>query len=493
MFLSFIAQRIKQIRYGSNRPAAVPQRGRAKVYVIGTITTQQVLLPDASIETGIMQWILSSCRRLNLTVSSAEDTHVSHRLDMDDKNNELDRLRTENNEVFKRLRKYEAELAYNERARDDLKKQLAVAQMSVGQERHEKSNLVEILYKCKNSLEFERAQKAEIQHGKAQCEAYLKEYEAQAAWSREVHEQLEGKLAVTYNLLGQERAKTSTLSERLQKFKILLKSEQAQRAEVEESKALCEAFLEEKTAHRLLGIGINIQGTHQTLPEIESSIRQALTITVSEWVEQGSQGLVSFSKGNKWFIPQLLAQIFTLCKENVDGIRQHYVNMFLGNVEGAVEENMEPDSAQFMRNHLQRHHLTLFPGRGINRDKACRLITTHLAGIIAGSVDGGLCHGMVNHALAESGVEKIMGQYIKILASCAVQHPTVSFSRDCHHMQSFDKKLHFEPVDGDGDLTRGGECMVIFPALLSEQGESLVNKRFVLGPQEQAWRDNSNR
>ena len=108
-----------------------------------------------------------------------------------------------------------------------------------------------------------------------------------------------------------------------------------------------------------------------------------------------------------------------------------------------------------------------------------------MGAIIADFVDGGVCHDMINHALAVSGIEEITGQYIRILASCAVQHPAVSFSCDCSRVQSFDKKLHFEPVDGDGDVARGGQCMVIFPALITKQGESLANKRFVLGPQEQ--------
>ena len=446
-------------------------------------TTTQALLPDESMETGIIKWFIGSCRRLNPNVSSAEDTHVSPRLDMDDKNKELDRLRAENNKVFESLHEYKAKLASNDRASEDLRRQLAVAQKSVRQERLDKNNLAESLHNCKNSLDCERAQKAEIEDFKARCESHLKKYKDEVAWSHQVREQLDGQLAAAHNSLQQEREEKAILSEGLQKFQILLKSEQAQKAEIEKSKARCEALLEKQTAHRLLGIGINIQGTYQTLPEIETSIRQALTITVSEWVEQGSQGLLSFSKGNKWFIPKLLAHIFSLCKETVDGLREQYVNMFLGKVEGAVEANMEPESAQFMRNHFQRHHLTLFPAMGVDRDKSCRLITTQLGGIIADYVDGGLCHGMANHALAESGVEEITGQYLKILASCAVHHPAVSFSRDCYRMQSFDKKLHYEPVDGDGDVTRGGQCMVIFPALSSEQGESLV-KRFVLGPQE---------
>ena len=147
---------------------------------------------------------------------------------------------------------------------------------------------------------------------------------------------------------------------------------------------------------------------------------------------------------------------------------------------------MDPDSAHLMRNHLQRHHLTLFPAMGINHEIKCRLVTTRLGGIIADFVDGGACHDRANDALITSVLEDITSKYLRILVSCAVQCRAVSFSSDCHRVRSFYKRLDFEPVDGDGDVTREGQCMIIFPALIAKQEESLVNKRFVLGPQNQA-------
>ena len=79
------------------------------------------------------------------------------------------------------------------------------------------------------------------------------------------------------------------------------------------------------------------------------------------------------------------------------------------------------------------------------------------------------------------------GDYLEILASCAVQHPPVTFTDDCQLRTEFDKKLHAEPIDGGAAM---GECMVIFPALMvKREGEAgqweAVNKRFVLGQHEQ--------
>lgn len=276
----------------------------------------------------------------------------------------------------------------------------------------------------------------------------------------------------------------------LRKFKILLKSEQNERAEAEECKARREALLEEQTAHRLLGSGINIQGACATLPEIEASIRQTLTVVVSEWVEEESQALHEFSKNWEWFIPEVFAMLFTLCKQRIDATRQHYVNMFLGKVEGAVEDDMDAATAHFMRNHLRRHHLTLFSVTSGAGGKMCRRIIIHLAGMIVDNLDGEVDYDRVTRALVSSGLEEIASRYVKILANCAVLHPLVSQASDCSQVQLFNKNLHSEPIDGDGDVTTGRKCMVIFPALSvkregSGQGWDPVSKRFVLGPQKQ--------
>ena len=299
------------------------------------------------------------------------------------------------------------------------------------------------------------------------------------------YKQLKKRLIATENMLRQERDTNANLSESYRKCNILLKSEQAQRKEAELGKTQCEALLEDQTARRLLGSGINIQGPCQNVPEIQANIRQALTVTVSEWVEKGGQGLSNFSRNDVWFIPKLLAHLFTLCQNHVDRLHQKYVKTFLGKVKGAVEDNMDSETAHFMRHHLRRHHLTLFSAVGAAHKKACRCIIVSLGRSIADRV----CHDMATSALLTSGLEEITGKYLKIMASCVVQHPAVSFSDDCRVVQSFNKRMHFEPIDGDGDVSRGGQCMIIFPALLTQlEGSTdlnLASKRFVIGPQEQ--------
>ena len=323
----------------------------------------------------------------------------------------------------------------------------------------------------------------------SQVREELHDCKAQLDSSFLVREDLVRQLAAAHTSLGQERNEKAILTKNLQKCKILLKSEKAQRAEIEQSNIRRESLLEEQTSRRLLGVGINIQGSYQTLPEIEASIRNTLTTTVSEWAEQGCHGLFNISKNDTWFIPRVLGSLFTLCKEHVDGLHQQYVDTFLGKVEGAAEDDMDPETAHFMRNHLRRHYLTLFSAVGAASLMTCRCTMTHLGNIMT-DMDEGACPDRATRTLVASGLEKITGQYLGILASCAVQYPAISFSDDCSRVQPFDKQLHFEPIDGDGDVAMGGQCMVIFPALLiKREGSSdleAVNKRFVLGAQEQA-------
>ena len=79
---------------------------------------------------------------------------------------------------------------------------------------------------------------------------------------------------------------------------------------------------------------------------------------VREWVEKGSQGLSEFSKSYVWLIPQVLAMLFTLCRQSMDSQRRKYVDIFPGKVKRAVEDEMDPTTPHFMRAHLRRHHLT---------------------------------------------------------------------------------------------------------------------------------------
>lgn len=299
------------------------------------------------------------------------------------------------------------------------------------------------------------------------------------------YKQLEGRMSMTkleLHSCGEDKAQTK---ERLCKAKVLLACETRRREEAEQEGERCKTLLEAQTACRLLGGGINIQGDCLTLPEIEAEIRQTLTITGSEWVENANFALSEFVQSG-WGVPKYLSEVFILCKEIIDCSRERYVDIFLGRVEGANEANMDPSAANFMRQHMRRHYLTLFPLAGNAFHEACRKLGSSFGRMIAKHVGSDACPERITRALVASGLEKVVARYLNILVGCAMQHPPVQFSGDCMEKQLFNTKTHAEPIDGDS-LGQDCECMIVFPALLVKKEEvewEPLTKRFVLGIQE---------
>lgn len=87
----------------------------------------------------------------------------------------------------------------------------------------------------------------------------------------------------------------------------------------------------------------------------------------------------------------------------------------------------------------------------------------------------------VKSALAASGLEKIVEEYLNIAVLCCLQHPVVTFTDDLGEVERYSPEGHFEPIDGE---PAGEWCIVIFPAFVEAGGvpglEKVVGKRFVL-------------
>lgn len=90
----------------------------------------------------------------------------------------------------------------------------------------------------------------------------------------------------------------------------------------------------------------------------------------------------------------------------------------------------------------------------------------------------------VQSALAASGLEKIVQEYLTIAVLCCLQHPVVTFTDDLGVVDRYCPDRHSEPIDGE---TAGEWCIVIFPAFVEAGGvpgeERVVGKRFVLNHQ----------
>lgn len=96
----------------------------------------------------------------------------------------------------------------------------------------------------------------------------------------------------------------------------------------------------------------------------------------------------------------------------------------------------------------------------------------------------------VQSALAASGLEKIVEEYLNIAVGCLLR--SYSFTDDLGDVERFDPNRHFDPVDGD---VTGELCVVIFPALVGgdgggegeeqeeEEDGRLLGRRFVMNYQ----------
>lgn len=93
----------------------------------------------------------------------------------------------------------------------------------------------------------------------------------------------------------------------------------------------------------------------------------------------------------------------------------------------------------------------------------------------------------VQSALAASGLEKIVEEYLNIAVGCLLR--SYSFTDDLGDVERFDPNRHFDPVDGE---VTGEFCVVIFPALVGGDGGEeeeeeeegrLLGRRFVMNYQ----------
>lgn len=141
---------------------------------------------------------------------------------------------------------------------------------------------------------------------------------------------------------------------------VMLKGKDQELEEVLADRDRLQAIVEERNTARLLAGDINIQAACPTLPEIEANIRRALTLTVSEWIKEVRSGLSAaiqlHSVLSKVFLEYLwLAQYIVL---------RHLA--FMNGDFGTEGGTSEVDEATFdvFRQHVRRHHHTLFPLTG---------------------------------------------------------------------------------------------------------------------------------
>ncbi|CAM9903837.1 unnamed protein product [Ectocarpus sp. 8 AP-2014] len=224
------------------------------------------------------------------------------------------------------------------------------------------------------------------------------------------------------------------------------------------------------------------------LPDLFHSVQSAMTGTVSRWIK-GMQAACSPGLRQALVLPWLLHKLFFLSTELIDERRQELVSIF--EEEGAVGGNEgTKESSVTLHHHLNRHYRTAFPLQGDKLKAATKTVMMSLAHSMIESEEWNpeaKNADAVQSALAASGLEKIVEEYLNIAVGCLLR--SYSFTDDLGDVERFDPNRHFDPVDGE---VTGELCVVIFPALVGGDGGEgegeeeegrLLGRRFVMNYQ----------
>lgn len=243
-----------------------------------------------------------------------------------------------------------------------------------------------------------------------------------------------------------------------------------------------QAIVADRNAARLLAGGINIQAACPTLPEIEAHVRRALTVTVSEWIDR-----VEEASEFRAAVPlyRVLSNLFQECEDLVGGIKHKHESFMNGGIEReSVVSTMDEATADLLRQHVRRHHRTLFPLAGEHLHRACKEVISKLGRWLQPSLPPRYSVEVITQELMNSRLDRVVAEYLPILVGVTLlQHPAVVFSTDCGVEQPFDTTTHADSIDGDA-VENGQACVVVFPALLVDRegsrGFERLNKPYIL-------------
>lgn len=324
------------------------------------------------------------------------------------------------------------------------------------------------IQELKVALEEEKKSNSQAQaQSKREYEGLLRQVHTQLSGKQTELEEMQTRLVHEQQLREDEGAK-------LRKANVLLQGQQQEIKDLQTEHDRLQAIVEERNAARLLAGGINIQAACATLPEIEALIRRALTVTVSEWIEDSTSSLPP-----TFWITMVLPAIFFECRELVNGIVRKHTAFMEGGVgsEGGPSA-MDEATVDIFRQHIRRHHRTLFPLAGESLQRACNEVVHKAAHFLVPTSSGKLSQELMNTKL-----DRVVAEYLPIFVGVTLLHPPVVFSDNCGAVQSFNATVHAESIDGDAVHT-GQACLVVFPALVAEreggQGFQPVSKPYIL-------------
>lgn len=229
----------------------------------------------------------------------------------------------------------------------------------------------------------------------------------------------------------------------------------AQLAFLQADRDRLQAIVEDRNASKLLPGGINV---FPTLLEMKADIRLALTVTVSEWVEEAPLSLSTVVP-----LHRVLSRAFLECRNLVNSITEKHTVFMQGGM-GSEGGTADDATVGIFRQHIRQNYRTLFPLTGEHLRRACAEVISKLGRWLEASISGMIRRTIVWN-LFQSKLDRVVAEYLPIVVGTMLQYPTVVFSEDCGKLQRFDATVHCESIDGDA-LNVGQACIVVFPALL---------------------------
>eukprot|EP00752_Nemacystus_decipiens_P002186 g2081.t1 len=311
----------------------------------------------------------------------------------------------------------------------------------------------------------------QLNQSKSEHDARLREAETMYTKKHKELEEVQARLV-------QEQQQLAVADTEIRKTNEVLQRQNQEMRDLQADRDRLQAIVEDRSANRLLTGGINIQAAFPTLPEIESSIRRALSVTVSEWIEEAAPALPPAIH-----IPTMLSRVFVECQELVGGIVQMHTSFMEGGAGRDGEAGtIDEATADMFRQHIRRHHRGLFPLAGEQLQSACTRVISKLGYSLAYWFPD-IPPSKVGEKLLKTKLDQVVAEYLPILVGAQLQYPCVAFFNGCGTQQVFDAAIHAESIDGAA-IEAGQLCFVVFPSTMVDheggQGFQPLSKSYIL-------------
>lgn len=334
-----------------------------------------------------------------------------------------------------------------------------------------REELMRLQKECGRLKEYTSKQDIALEYARTQASTFAK-----------ARTRIQLELDETRDMLMDEERRSASLSKQCIKFRSLLDS--PKRQPDENGKRISSLSQQDRPSTNAKLEKMGSQEILPTISALEANISKTLTHTVTRWIRDWHFRLPPTLHKEGHLLQHTLVQLFRACQGHIEQRHKEVVSVFRGNMHPDSERDTQVGKSDSVREHLLRHHQTLFPLQGDDHEKAIQAIVSDVAQVVANdaSVKPMRDCDLINRSLVSSGVDRVVSGYFHILVASILQHPAVAFAKECGMVQKFDLKVHSPPIDGDEVKPR---CIIVFPALVEakngvEKKSGTLSKHYVL-------------